>query len=233
MNSDGKIIEKTELRDRVGIFADRAEAGEVLAGMLGGLASRQPLVMGIPAGGVPVAAPVAARLGCPLDVAVVSKITLPWNTEAGYGAVAFDGTVQFNRELMARLDLTQEQIDDGIETTREKVGHRVRIFRGKRPLPEVAGRAVIVIDDGLASGYTLLTAVEALRNLGADNLVVAVPTGHDHALAMVAPLVEALYCANIRSGWSFAVAEAYRLWTDVDEEEVRRLLQATNKPEQP
>ncbi len=219
-----RIIELTELHDRLGVFADRAEAGEVLAGMLSALISRQPLVLAIPAGGVPVAAPVALRLDCPLDVAVVSKITLPWNSEAGYGAVAFDNTVQLNQEMATRLELGREQIEAGIRTTREKVRRRVQLFRGARPFPAVAGRAVILVDDGLASGFTMLTAVEALRNLGADNLVVAVPTGHDHALALVAPLVDALYCANVRSGWSYAVAAAYRQWSDVDEEEVRRLL---------
>ena len=221
-----RIIELTELHDRLGVFADRADAGEVLAGMLRALVSRKPLVLAIPAGGVPVAAPVALRLGCPLDVAVVSKITLPWNSEAGYGAVAFDNTVRLNHELATRRALSPEQIETGIRATREKVQRRVKLFRGERPLPAVADRTVILVDDGLASGFTMLVAVEALRNLGADNLVVAVPTGHDHALALVAPLVDALYCANVRSGWSFAVAEAYRQWSDVDEEQVRRILQA-------
>jgi predicted phosphoribosyltransferase len=219
-----RIIELEKLHDRLGVFADRAEAGEVLAGMLSSLASQQPRVLAIPAGGVPVAAPVALRLGCPLDVAVVSKITLPWNTEAGYGAVAFDDSVRLNHELAARQALSQEQIEAGIRATREKVRRRVKLFRGERHFPAVTDRAVILVDDGLASGFTMMTAVEALRNLGADNLVVAVPTGHDHALALVAPLVDALYCANVRSGWSFAVAAAYRQWSDVNEEEVRRLL---------
>ncbi len=219
-----QIIELPDLHDRVRVFAHRAEAGEVLAGMLRGFVSQRPLVLAIPAGGVPVAAPVAVGLGCPLDVAVVSKITLPWNSEAGYGAVAFDNTVRVNQELARRLALTPEEIEAGIRITREKVQRRVQLFRGDRPWPEMAGRPVIVVDDGLASGYTLLTAVEALRHKGADNLVVAVPTGHDHALALVAPLVEGLYCANVRGGMSFAVAEAYRQWSDVDEEEVRQLL---------
>jgi putative phosphoribosyl transferase len=123
-----------------------------------------------------------------------------------------------------RLALTPEEIKAGIRTTREKVQRRVKLFRGDRPWPEMAGRPVIVVDDGLASGYTLLTAVEALRHKGADNRVVAGPTGHDHALSLVAPLVEGLYCANVRGGLSFAVAEAYRQWSDVNEEEIRHLL---------
>ncbi|WP_429886567.1 phosphoribosyltransferase [Geoalkalibacter halelectricus] len=218
------LFDLKELRERRQIFRDRAHAGEVLAGMLTALKSHDPLVLGIPAGGVPVAERVAARLGCPLDVAVVSKITLPWNTEAGYGAVAFDGTVRINEDLLPHIDLSPEQVQKDIQTTRDKVQRRVQLFRGTRPSPAVIGRAVILVDDGLASGFTLLTAVEALRNAGADNLSVAVPTAHEKSLARVAPLVEALYCANVRSGWSFAVAEAYQLWYDVTAEEARRLI---------
>ncbi|MEE8197803.1 MAG: hypothetical protein V3T69_11570, partial [Acidiferrobacterales bacterium] len=92
MQSGGSIHTLTRLGDRAGVFCDRTHAGEVLADMLQGICVAQPLILGIPAGGVPVAAAIAPRLGAPLDVAVVSKITLPWNTEAGYGAVAFDGT---------------------------------------------------------------------------------------------------------------------------------------------
>ncbi len=218
------VHEMEEFHDRVRVFRDRAHAGEVLAGMLSGLRRQDPLVLGVPAGGVPVAAPVAAQLCCLLDVAVVSKITLPWNTESGYGAVAFDGTVRINEDLLPRLDLSPEQVQEGIQATREKVQRRVNLFRGEKPFPSVAGRAVILIDDGLASGFTLLTAVEALRNAGADNLTVAVPTAHESSLDRVAPWVEGFYCANIRGGWGFAVAEAYERWYDVDEEEARRLL---------
>lgn len=218
------VFELKELNNRRGVFDDRAHAGEVLAGMLLALKAYNPLVLGIPAGGVPVAERVAAQLGCPLDVAVVSKITLPWNTEAGYGAVAFDGTVRINEDLLPRLGLSPQQVQEGIQETMEKVHRRVKIFRNDRPFPSVAERAVILVDDGLASGFTLLTAVEALRNAGADNLSVAVPTGHEKSLDRVAPLVDGLYCANVRSGWSFAVAEAYQHWYDVDEEEARRLL---------
>ncbi len=218
------VFELKNLRNRSQIFDDRTHAGEVLAEMLAALAKENPIVLAIPAGGMPVAVPVAARLNAPLDVAVVSKITLPWNTEAGYGAVAFDGTVRINDDLVQRQKLAPEDIRKGIEETQEKVRRRIRTFRAERPFPLLKKRAVILIDDGLASGFTLLTAVEALRNAGADNLLVAVPTAHENSLERVAPVVEGLYCANVRGGWSFAVADAYRKWHDVDEEEARCLL---------
>ncbi|HDR46620.1 MAG TPA: phosphoribosyltransferase [Geoalkalibacter subterraneus] len=218
------IFELPEMHDRSQVFNNRAHAGEMLADMLSALNAQRAIVFAIPAGGVPVAVPIAARLDTPLDVAVVSKITLPWNTEAGYGAVAFDGTVRINEELVRRQKLTPEDIRQGIEKTQRKVQHRVKIFRGERPFPSLKKRAVILVDDGLASGFTLLTAVEALRNAGADKLLVAVPTAHENSLERVAPMVEGLYCANVRGGWSFAVADAYKSWSDVDEKEARRLL---------
>jgi len=213
------IIERPKLRDRVRVFRNRAHAGEVLAEMLSSYSKTDALVLAIPAGGVPVAAAIAERLQIPLDVAVVSKITLPWNTEAGYGAVAFDGTIRLNEALVPRLGLTKEQIQQGIEQTAQKVLRRVKRFRGDWPFPDLTKRQVILVDDGLASGFTMLVAVEALRKAGAQHLCVAVPTGHGSSLPTMASKVDALYCANIRTGFSFAVADAYEEWTDVAEEE--------------
>jgi predicted phosphoribosyltransferase len=221
MNSKmpSNIIERPELRDRLRVFRDRPHAGEVLAAMLDAYYQSDAIVLAIPAGGVPVAAAIAKRLQIPLDVAVVSKITLPWNTEAGYGAVAFDGTMRLNEDLLPRLGLTEEQVQQGIEQTTKKVLRRVKSFRGNKPFPDLAKRLTILVDDGLASGFTLLVAVEALRKAGAREICVAVPTGHGSSLQRVIPAVEALYCANIRTGFSFAVADAYAAWTDVTEEE--------------
>ena len=220
--TSGKVFEIPELRDRTGVFADRAEAGRTLAGMLEQYRDSDALVLAIPAGGVPVAAEVARELGLELDVAVVSKITLPWNTEAGYGAVAFDGSVSLNRALIASAGLTPQQVDRGIAQTTEKVRRRVRELRGDRPLPDVTGRTVILVDDGLASGYTMRVAADAVR--GAGRVIVAIPTAHADSIGRVLEAVDAVYCCNIRGGYSFAVASAYRHWYDVGLDEVRRIL---------
>lgn len=222
--ADSNIREVKSLRERSGIFHDRTDAGEILAELVATVQIARPLVLAIPAGGVPVAARVARKLGCCLDVAVVSKVTVPWNSEAGYGAVAFDGTVRLNERLLARLGLSDEQIRRGIEQTREKVFRRVELFRADRPFPEVAGRTVVLVDDGLASGFTMQVAVEALRKGGAEHLVAAVPTGHLQAVQNLAAQVDQLCCVNIRSGWSFAVAAAYRNWRDVTERQAARIL---------
>lgn len=220
----GNVFDLPEMRNRGQVFRDRTHAGEVLARMLGALRGPDALILAIPAGGVPVAAEVAKQLSLPLDLAVVSKITLPWSTESGYGAVAFDGTVQLNQELVAVLGLRPEVVQEGIARTKEKVQRRLRQWRGDPDLPDLRYRTVILIDDGLASGFTLLTAVEAIRHLAADKIIVAIPTGHASAVARIAAEVDSLYCPNIREGMSFAVADAYEQWTDVDEATVVEIM---------
>jgi putative phosphoribosyl transferase len=159
-----------------------------------------------------------------LDLAVVSKITLPWNTEAGYGAVAYDGTVRLNNNLVARLSLTKEQIQEGIDETLKKVSSRVKKLRGIGTLGDFSGQQAILVDDGLASGFTMRVAIEALKKAGVGSLSVAVPTGHESSIERIASEVHILYCANIRGGFSFAVADVYIKWSDVSEGEVATLL---------
>jgi predicted phosphoribosyltransferase len=223
-----RLIELPQLRNQTRVFRDRAHAGEVLANMLETFRAGDALVLAIPAGGAPVAAVLAQKLGLPLDVAVVSKITLPWNTEAGYGAVAFDGTVRLNQELIANLALADSVVTNGVSATRAKVAERVKRLRQDLPMPELKHHPVIVVDDGLASGYTLAVAVEALRNQGAQRVIVAVPTAHADAAQQIAHEVEALYCANVREGRRFAVADAYQEWSDVPEEVAAELLRAAH-----
>ena len=109
----------------------------------------------------------AEKTGLDFDVAVVSKITLPWNTEAGYGAVAFDGTVKLNKDMVRRVNLTSEDVKKGIEKTTAKVARRVKKLRDRQPFPDLGNRSAILVDDGLASGFTMRVAVAALRNAGA------------------------------------------------------------------
>ena len=224
-NVQHAIHDLSELRNRVQVFRDRAHAGDMLAGMLSGFRGSGALVLGIPAGGVPVAATVATTLGLELDAAVVSKILLPWTTEAGYGAVAFDGSTWIDRRAVVRFGLTDAEVLEGTEKARAKVVRRVALLRGGRAL-DVAGRTVILVDDGIAAGSTLRAAIAALRGQGVARLVVAVPTGHGRSLADLVDDVDALYCANVRHGVSFAVADAYQAWRDVAEDEVVEALRA-------
>jgi predicted phosphoribosyltransferase len=219
------IIDLPEFREQTHVFKDRIHAGQILAKMLGADDTRAGIILAIPAGGVPVGVVMAEKTGLDFDVVVVSKITLPWNTEAGYGAVAFDGTVKLNEDMLRRVHLTAEDVKQGIQKTTAKVARRVTKLRGSKPLADLENRSAILVDDGLASGFTMRVAVAALRNAGAGRIIVAVPTAHRHSAEMIAREVEALYCANIRGGLSYAVASAYRHWSDVAEEEVVKILE--------
>lgn len=221
---EDNFFDVPDFRNRTAVFRNREHAGEILSEMLMQYKNTEAIVFAIPAGGVPVGAVVASKLQIPLDIAVVSKITLPWNTEAGYGAVAFDGTVRLNEDMISRIGLKQEIIEAGIEQTLNKVRKRVAEFRGGKPPIQAAGRPAVLVDDGIASGFTMLVAVEALRKAGANRIIIAVPTANLNAVEFILPNVEEVYCANLRNEWAFAVADAYQHWSDVGEEEVTELL---------
>ena len=218
------LHELPELRDRTGVFRNRDHAGHTLAGLLAPFRDSAARVLAIPAGGVPVAAAIAGRLGFLLDVAVVSKITLPWDSECGYGAVAFDGTVRLNFDMIDRSRLANGEVVRGIEKTRHKVRRRTSALRGSAAPPELSKHPVILVDDGLASGFTMRAAVEAVRKAGARRIAVVVPTGHRRSVVDLAHEVDELFCANVRGGRSYAVADAYQQWRDVSESEAARLL---------
>lgn len=207
-------------------FRDRAAAGRSLARLLESYRGTPALVLAIPSGGAPVAAEIARALSLPLDAAPVSKVLFPWNTESGYGAVAFDGSVWIDEQAARSSNLTQMQIDAGIAQARAKVERRNKRLRGMRPLPDVAGRAVILVDDGIAAGSTMRTAIAALRKQAPAEIVVAVPTAHERSIAAIRSLADQVVCPNVRGGFRFAVAEAYETWSDVDEDDAAALLGA-------
>lgn len=218
------VFDLPHMREQIHVFADRKHAGQILADMLHAFAESDDILLGIPAGGLPVAVVIREKIGMELDVAVVSKITLPWNTEAGYGAVAFDGTVRLNEAMLTHIRLSADEIKAGQENTLNKVKRRVKMLRGDRPFPDLTERPVLLVDDGLASGFTLMVAAEAVKKAGAASITVAVPTGHRESIFRIVEQVDAVYCPNIRSGVSFAVADAYEQWSDVAEAELLDLL---------
>ncbi len=181
-------------------------------------------ILAIPAGGVPVAAAIASALGLPLDVAVVSKVTPSWNTEVGYGAVAFDGRVRIDARRQAALGVDEADRKRDVDRALAKVRRRVRILRAGRGTLVPPGDTVILVDDGLASGITLATAVEAVRAAGAGQVIVAIPTGHEDAIVRIAGIADQVHCANVRSGRTFAVADAYQAWMDLDDAAVLKAL---------
>jgi len=220
----GRLIEDISLRDEVHVFTDRAEAGRRLSEMLSGYKGRELIVLAIPSGGVPVGYEIARALMVPLDLIIVRKIQFPDNPEAGFGAVGPDGEVIFNESLLRRSRLAEEEINRQVEKTKKVVMARNELFREKRPFPEFTGRDVIIVDDGLASGFTMYEAVRFIKRRGAGKVVVAVPTAPERTVSMLLPEVDELYCLNIRRTPFFAVADAYKNWYDVSDEEVISIL---------
>ncbi len=225
-----KVFEFQQYRNKQFVFRDRAEAGQVLSGMLEAYRETDTLILAIPDGGVPVAVVLSDELNLPIDVAVVSKVTPQWNTEVGFGAVAFDGTVRVNQEFPQAVGMSNQEVQKRIAFTKKKVRRREKIFRGGKPLPKIAGRVVLLVDDGLATGSTMSVAVESVRKAEAKKIIVAVPTAHQEALNLISKDADELYCANVRSGFHYAVAQAYKFWTDVTEPEAAELLSKLQPP---
>jgi len=221
-----KIQEKIELRDRTRVFKDRFDAGVVLGEMLapayGG--AGDVMVLTIPMGGVPVAVKIAEILDCPLDLIIVRKIQIPGNTEAGFGAMTQEGDVFLNEVLMTQLGLTEEQVERQSAKVRGELAERNRRLRGERPFPDLSGKTVVIVDDGLASGFTMKASVYMANKRKAAKTIVAVPTAPLRSIDSLGRGVDEVYCANVREVFSFAVADAYQNWYDLSEKEVRFLL---------
>jgi predicted phosphoribosyltransferase len=203
-------------------YVDRPEAGAVLAERLSAYAGRPDVVvLGLVRGGVPVAARVAAALRAPLDVLVVRKLGVPWAPEVAFGALGPGGVVVHNRDVEARL----RDADMAAVAAREsdELARRERAYRGDRAALELAGRTVIVVDDGLATGATARAAVAVVRRLGAARVVVAVPVGSPDALALLAAEADEVVCPLAPATFG-AVSRYYSTFGQTSDAEVVSLL---------
>jgi predicted phosphoribosyltransferase len=215
-------------RDKVGVFKDRQDAGNLLAGKLSQYAgkSESALVVAVPSGGVPVGYVVAKQLGLALDVVLVRKIPIPWEPEAGFGSLTFDGSVFLNEPLVANLGITQSQIAKSINAAKKMLEERTGKFADatkRELLSRVAGKTILLVDDGLASGYSMLASVDSVRKRKPDSIIVAVPTASLTAVHLISPRVDKLIVLNLRTSPYFAVADAYAKWYDVPEDEALEL----------
>ena len=204
-------------------FADRLQAGNLLAVELATrVHGRNAIVFGLARGGVPVASAVAQYLGLPLDVIVVRKLGVPWQPELAMGAIA--GTARVLNESMVRqLGISAEQVEKVVEREQAEMKRREALYRGGQPTADLAGRTAILVDDGLATGSTMLAAVRHVRNLGAARVVVAVPVGSKEAYDDLRREADKVICLVVPEVFH-AVGEWYRDFGQVGDEEVRKLL---------
>lgn len=207
------------------VFRDREEAGRLLADPLRGYAGAGTIVVGLPRGGVPVASEVARALGLPLDVFVVRKLGVPFQPELAMGAIASGDVLVRNESVLRMLP----DPDQSLELVRRReaavLAERERRYRGARPALDPAGKTVIVVDDGIATGSTMKAAIRALRAAGAGQVVVAVPVAPPDTCRELESLADEVVCLQAPQMFS-AVGQWYEDFSQTSDEEVQRLLES-------
>jgi putative phosphoribosyl transferase len=206
-------------------FRNRMDAGHRLAALVAGASvGKSALVLGLPRGGVPVAAEIARRLGLPLDVLCVRKLGVPFQPELAMGAVASGGAVVLNDDVIEQFAPTADEFDAVLAVEQAELERRERHYRGVTAPPlQVAGRAIVLVDDGLATGATMEAAVRALHAQHATRVIVAVPVGASEACARIAALADELVCLA-RPTFFSSVGRWYEDFGQTSDEEVIDLL---------
>jgi predicted phosphoribosyltransferase len=205
-------------------FRNRTDAGRQLAEKLAAYANRPDvLVLALPRGGVPVAFELARAFGAPLDVFLVRKLGVPGYEELAMGAVATGGVRVLNDEIVRGLGISEHEIDAVVARELRELSRRDRLYRGDRPPSDVAGRTVILVDDGLATGATMRAAVQALRQQQPGRIVAAVPTASPDTCQVLKAEADDVICAMTPEPF-FAVGHWYEDFTQTTDDEVRELL---------
>jgi putative phosphoribosyl transferase len=214
------------MHTELAVFQDRATAGRVLAQRLTKYAdSPEVVVLALPRGGVPVGFQVARSLGAPLEVLSVRKLGVPGREELAMGAIASDGTRVVNRRVVRELGIAEDQLQAVAAAEQQELERRERAYRGQRPWPELTGKVVIVVDDGLATGATMWAAVAAIRRQRPARVVVAVPVAAASTCQQLQQAADEVICVSTPALF-VAVGQAYRDFAQTTDEEVGALLDA-------
>jgi predicted phosphoribosyltransferase len=206
------------------IFENRYDAGRQLAEKLAEYAEKSVVVMGIPNGGVAVALGVALALGADLDLVISRKIPLPLSPEGGFGSVTDDGTIMLNEEAVKNAGLSQQQINYQVNQVRTDIRDRSLLYHRDKPPLAISGRTVILVDDGLASGYTMRAAVGSLRHRKPEMVIVAVPVGPERVVEELKMVADRVVTCAVGTGSRFYVSDYYRYWHDITDGEVLHCL---------
>lgn len=208
------------------LFIDRTDAGEQLARSIepDHFKGKNTIVLGIPRGGIAVGDPVAQKLACPLIPVTLRKLPVPGDDQMGFGAVTLDKNIIVNDEMLRRGYVRSADINPIVDEVYKEVLRRDRVYRGNTPFPSLKGRAIIIVDDGLATGYTMLAAIKFARGKKASKIIAAVPVAHAEAFDRVKKVADTLLCLHVDSGFSFAVAAFYDSFPDMTDTEVLNIL---------
>jgi predicted phosphoribosyltransferase len=206
------------------IFENRYDAGRQLAAGLSEYKGKSAFVLAIPNGSVLVALEVALTLEAELNFVISRKIPLPLSPEGGFGAVTDDGTTILSEEAVKRASLTPHQINYQVSQVRTNIRQRSLLYRKNQPPPAIGGKTVIIVDDGLASGYTMMAAVESIRNGRPGSVTVAVPVASAGALAKVEKIADKVITCTAGFTPEFYVSDFYRYWHEPGDDEVIQCL---------
>lgn len=207
------------------IFNNRTEAGMLLAERLRGTDTEKPLVLAIPRGGIEVGAAIARGLGCELDVVLSRKLRAPNQPELALGAVSESGVVYLNRFAAAMTNAGNAYVESERKQQLDEIDRRRKMFRAVRPQADVRGRTVILTDDGIATGATMIAALKTVRATGAKQVIVAVPVGAPDRIDALRPLCDRVECL-VEPADFWAVGQFYRDFEQVSDERVVELLRA-------
>jgi predicted phosphoribosyltransferase len=206
-------------------YADRAAAGQALAKHLGHLAGRDNVViLGLPRGGVPVAAEIAQQLKLPLDVLVVRKLGVPWHRELAMGAIAPGGVRILQDRVIRTAGVSERQIDETSEREEAELERQQRVFRGRRPPLDIKGKTAVLVDDGLATGASMLAAIGAAKALGAGRVIAVAPVGAPDTIKRLRGEADEVVVDQTPRGFG-AVGQWYDNFRQVSDDEVLKALE--------
>ncbi|WP_418791231.1 phosphoribosyltransferase [Phosphitispora sp. TUW77] len=208
-------------------FRDRSDAGIKLASVLKKYNSKNTIVLGIPRGGIVVAAEVAKLLEAPLDLIIPRKIGAPHNLEVAIGAVAPDGTIITDEFILKALDLSREQVENLAASVSQEIRRRESLYRKGKSVPDLRGKSVIVIDDGIATGFTIQAAIKSIRKAEPFRLILAVPVMPSDTFDVLKDMVDNLICMH-KPEYFLAVGQFYSDFDQTTDTEVVRLLEENN-----
>jgi predicted phosphoribosyltransferase len=218
-----KYTVSSKKMNRITRFRDRTEAGQRLAKKLGRYANRKDvLILALPRGGVPVGFEVANALNAPLDILVVRKLGVPGQEELAMGAIANGGVRVLNQEVISRAGITDQVIEAVTARELKELRRRELAYRGDTAAPQISGKTIILVDNGIATGSTMRAAIAALRQQGSSNLVIAVPTASLSSWHELRPIADELVAVMMPEPF-FAVGVWYAIFSQTSDEQVRQL----------
>lgn len=217
------------MNNREMVFKNRAEAGKILAAKLQQYRDCNALVLALPRGGVPVAAEIASALNAEFDIVIARKIGAPGNPEMAIGAVTSDGATLLNDSLIATLGVSEDYLNCKIEQANREIAEYVRLYRGERSVPRIANRIVLIVDDGIATGYTVLAAAKAILRQDPEKLIIAAPVGPRESVRDLQRITGCQVVTVDKPVFFIAVGQFYDDFEQLSDDEVRSIIRGYDR----